>query len=259
MLKLSTVRPIRDADPASGMCTAHGPYEPRIIGQAPFTVAEGCPQCSVDRMARREAKERAAAMADRLGRSNIPSFYQTYSLASYPAKTPAQLAVLRQCQDYARDYRKIRSMTPGANCLVFLGKPGTGKTSLACSIGREVAAQDRGVYFTSASWIRVQMAGAWQAGTTREKITAQLIGVDLLIIDEIGASSDDPHAMRQECTELFPILNGRYQANSPLILVSNLPVAGEHGPFFQEAVGDRSYDRLRSASWLVCNWSSLRK
>jgi DNA replication protein DnaC len=255
----SVVLPFRR--PAATTCAKHGDFEPLTVGEPPFAIPLGCPSCAEERKARRGAEERRAILDDRIGRSNIPDYYLRYTLDNYPARSAAQQRVLKVCRDYARDYAAISQRAPGTNCVVLSGSFGTGKTSLACAMLQRIAEQDRGVYFVTASAIRQRVAGCWQAGTSREKVITYFANVELLAIDEIGASAHQPDVMAKEQIDLFDILNERYQHNRPTILVTNLPPkrTGDYaGPIIADALGERLNDRLKVAVHLPFHWPSMR-
>jgi DNA replication protein DnaC len=76
--------------------------------------------------------------------------------------------------------------------------------------------------------------------------------VDLLILDEVGVS----FRTEAEQTQLFDILDGRYRALKPTIVVSNL-----NGVGLQGCLGPRLYDRLMEtgSEVLIFTWASHRR
>jgi DNA replication protein DnaC len=75
--------------------------------------------------------------------------------------------------------------------------------------------------------------------------------LDLLIIEEIGtgAGSDDERA------KIFQVVNRRYEAMLPTVLVSNLDMDA-----LKKEIGERVIDRMRegSRSLVVFDWQSHR-
>ena len=74
----------------------------------------------------------------------------------------------------------------------------------------------------------------------------------LLVLDEIGATSGSDHERQM----LFELVNQRYEARRPTLLVSNLN-AEEVRAF----LGERIMDRLRDGGgkMLRMDWESFRK
>ena len=77
---------------------------------------------------------------------------------------------------------------------------------------------------------------AKDAGRTEAQAIRDLVDPDLLILDEVGV----PHGSNTEKLILFEIINGRYEAVRPTIVISNLDAAG-----LEQFLGERAFDRLR--------------
>ncbi|MNJ56206.1 DNA replication protein DnaC [compost metagenome] len=76
-------------------------------------------------------------------------------------------------------------------------------------------------------------------------------GLDLLVIDEIGCQKGSEY----ELGLLHNIIDRRYQAVLPTVLISNLDPDG-----LKAYIGDRALDRLRQNGGKVVGftWSSMR-
>jgi acyl-CoA synthetase (AMP-forming)/AMP-acid ligase II len=86
--------------------------------------------------------------------------------------------------------------------------------------------------------------------STEDEVINEFAYVPLLVIDEIGVG----FGTEAEAAQLFDVIDRRYQARNPLVLISNLSV-----PDLREALGDRLFDRIREASQVVpFNWPSHR-
>lgn len=78
-----------------------------------------------------------------------------------------------------------------------------------------------------------------------------MVEPDLLILDEVGVQ----HGSDTEKLILFEIINGRYEAARPTIVISNLDAAG-----LEQFLGERAFDRLREGGGrlVVFDWESHR-
>jgi DNA replication protein DnaC len=136
--------------------------------------------------------------------------------------------------------------------MIFVGKPGTGKTHLAVGIALEV--MDRGYSALYSSVLRALRSVKDGFSTTGESETAvvkRLAVPDLLILDEAGISYEtDTEAMI-----LYEIVNQRYEEKKPTLFTSNYTLAE-----LQKVMGDRVIDRLRESGGEVVyfEWKSWR-
>jgi DNA replication protein DnaC len=89
-----------------------------------------------------------------------------------------------------------------------------------------------------------------KSSRTESQAIADLLVPDLLIIDEIGASTGSDH----ELGLLFEIINKRYENLRPMILISNLNVQD-----LQRFLGQRAMDRFNECATVVAfDWESHR-
>lgn len=240
-------------------CETHGNYEAkgqRLMGRL-FT--SGCPQCAEQAEARKKSehddKLRAARerrVRDLAHGSLIPKRFQGYGFDDYQPPNDKAAKAKAACQRYAEQFEGRLQMGGG---LVLCGKPGTGKTHLACAIANHIMREFcRVPLFTSVT----KMSRAVKAtyGPKAEKSEAQVIRSfvepDLLILDEVGAQ-------RGTETELLlaqEIIDERYQEVRPTILISNLPES-ELGRY----IGDRAIDRMYEGGGaiLAFDWESFRR
>lgn len=241
-------------------CPHHGQFENQLIeafaGEPQWS---DCPRClfdasnaadsavSVPAIAQRRARRLNAALLD----INLPPRFRTKSLDGYRADTDEQANALAACREYAelfeQHYRAGRS-------LMLLGGVGTGKTHLAAAIAADVVRQGATVrYITASELIRAIKASFNRDSTrTEQQIYNDMMGFDLLIIDEIGVQ----HGTDFERNALFEVVNGRYGHVLPTVIISNL------GPTELPAcLGDRVIDRFRENEGfaVVFRWPSARR
>lgn len=238
------------------LCDKHGEYQARQIamglGLAPIVC--GCPQCAAERQAEAHAREAADAERARAARvaalhvtSGIPRRFESKRLADYAVSAPGQ----HRIRDLAERYVAKFNERPSAS-LIFCGKPGTGKTHIACGIGNAlIEAGQRVVFSTVLAAIR-SIKETYRHGSERSEseAIAALVAPAVLIMDEVGAQTGSEH----EKMLMFEIINERYQQCRATILISNL-TPDELGAY----LGDRMMDRFREGGAVVAfDWASYR-
>jgi DNA replication protein DnaC len=240
-------------------CERHGSYEAREIvlfeGCPPRFTA--CPECEAERselralQAEQNAKhQRGEKLKELQARANIPARFADVMLSGYDVTTRGQRSALTVCKTFAdtfpEQFDKGRS-------LLFTGMCGTGKTHLACAIGNMVMAQYLAdVKFGTASELLRSIKETYRKGSAKseQQTLGDLLSVDLLIIDEVGAQSGTAHELQL----LFELFNGRYQDLRPTILISNLNLDE-----LESFLGERIMDRFREcAAVLAFDWESHR-
>lgn len=237
-------------------CERHGSYQASQF-RMPWgdkAVTSGCPTCSAELRAEDERQQREKEQRDKqrrmdglFNRSGIPARFADRTLASYKATDAGQKRALEISLRFANGFTKGH----GAS-MVFCGKPGTGKTHLACGIGRVLTESMHSVLFlTVLSAIR-HIKETYRASSTRSESDAinDLLSPDLLILDEVGVQLGSEH----EKMLMFEVINERYQECKSTILISNLN-ADELTVF----MGDRVMDRFRESGAVVAfDWTSHR-
>jgi DNA replication protein DnaC len=142
----------------------------------------------------------------------------------------------------------------GAQNVVLIGGPGTGKTHLGCAI---VTALDLLLYQAQYSTVADFSAAVREcykdgAKHTEKQVMQRYTKPDLLVLDEVGASSGSDH----EKQILFEAMNERYNNVLPTVLISNLTQAD-----ITAYLGERIMDRMREGGGklLRLDWESYRK
>ena len=101
--------------------------------------------------------------------------------------------------------------------IIALGNSGTGKTHVALALGLAACQKGFSVFFTSAATLVNRLMEA-RDGRHLSRLQAQLAGVKLLIIDELGYVPLSPTGAEL----LFEVFSQRYERASTII-TSNLP------------------------------------
>lgn len=257
---LGTSGPLREELGARhGVCPVHGEFESTgvrlMITKPPREIWSTCNACKADReRSEREAREaeRQAALKARieqsLAQTAIPARFIGKTLESYRAETDGQRKALEVCRAFADNFD--RHLKIGTS-IIMSGMPGTGKSHLAGAILQAILPRHVGVYVTLMDLIRM-LRDTWRrdSETTESQLLQRLQDVPLLVIDEIGVQ----YGTDGERAILFDVLDRRYRAMRPVILMTNL---GKDE--FRAAIGERVFDRLtETARWLPFDWPSYR-
>lgn len=169
---------------------------------------------------------------------------------NYRAVTPGQQRALAVAKGFSDGFDGVAAT--GAN-LIMCGNPGTGKTHLAAAIANQLFEAGRKVIYTRVLDLIRTIRDTWDRDSldSETQVVARYRTAELLILDEVGVS----FRTENERTQLFDVLDSRYQDMRPTIVISNLGEAG-----LQEALGPRIYDRLmqNGSALLVFDWESHR-
>lgn len=237
---------------ATRTCTVHGEYPTPIIVDADGNKRGGaCPKC---RDAAQLAEWVAAINGSRTPATTVaqgvPRRFEAAQFSTFICTNDAQKGVLRQAYEFAD---RFQDRLKDGGCITFLGSTGTGKTRLACSIANTLAPAGYQVRYTNMYAMIDHIRETWgefATQTTRDAI-AEYVALDLLIIDELAvskATSDNEKIL------LFRVIDGRYEACRPTILISNQDIDS-----FGAAIGDRVIERLiERGSLALFEWDSLR-
>lgn len=242
----------------SGTCKTHGNFSGESIAILGKKIKRGCPECiqqEADEAKAREAEEakreeeiRAYESQKRLELSGVPARFANKSLDTFVITNDGQELALESCR---RLVQAIKQAEKAPN-LVFIGKPGTGKTHLSCGVIRELYMTKRVRRIDLPDLIR-EIRSTWHKKSERtESEVLDFYGkIDLLIIEEIGtgAGSEDEKA------RIFQVINRRYEAMLPTVIISNLDIKT-----LREEIGERVLDRLREGdrALLTFDWPSMR-
>jgi DNA replication protein DnaC len=138
--------------------------------------------------------------------------------------------------------------------LVINGKTGTGKTWLACALGRQAARLDYTVLYVRMPRLFEDLAMARLDGRF-PRLVEKIGRVQLLILDDWGT-----HTLSdQQRLDLLEIFEERYRRKSTLI-TAQLPVAQWHEMIGEATIADAIMDRIiHNAHRITLEGESLRK
>ena len=121
-------------------CPMHGDYTRRVVMVLNKAVAiAGCPACQWERKAAQQARDEAesegrreAAARVAASRSAIPERFSEATLAGYAVTVPEQQTAVDRCRWYLDTWADRKKL---GTSLLFIGRPGTGKSHLAQALG----------------------------------------------------------------------------------------------------------------------------
>lgn len=180
--------------------------------------------------------------------SGIPPRFMGCSFETYDATTDDQRRALAIAKHYAYTFHD--AMQHGS-CLLMIGRTGTGKTHLACTIAKHVMARNCSVRFDTVQRAIRTIKDTWSTKASQAEALKVYTRPDLLILDEVGTQFGSD----AERLVLFDILGERYDFMRPTVLISNLPKAD-----VAQMIGDRILDRMREGGGqqIVFDWDSHR-
>jgi DNA replication protein DnaC len=230
-------------------CESHGEYSGVLMRDGSVS---GCPICASEKRDMEEL-ERKREMFQYQHRTSarIPKRFADKGFADFIVSNPGQQIALDACVDYVDDFSKNRRE---GRCMLLMGGVGTGKTHLALAIASHLINEClvKAIYRT-VGMITSDIRATYKdrTGASETYIMREIIGADLLILDEVGATKQSEF----ELATLFAIINGRYEQYRPTIIISNL-APSELG----DAIGSRCVDRVRENGCVgvAFDWESQR-
>ena len=122
--------------------------------------------------------------------------------------------------------------------LWLMGDTGTGKTSLAMLVSKEVLKRDRTVAIYSLPKLFARIRATYDAGPEGDSYTdffESLCAVDLLHLEDLGTEKRTEWVLEQ----LYALINERYERENSIVVTTNFD-QGE----LEEQLGDRILSRL---------------
>lgn len=259
-----TLKPVRiELVELTGHCTEHGAWGHSVPSVLAERMKDRCPTCDAEAIRARESEQaqaqrtavvgkRASHMKRLFDGADIPKRFLGRSFENYTvdAANVGQADALERAQKFAE--RFPRAMELGAS-FVFCGKPGAGKTHLACAIANAVMRNHgASAMFTTVFDVIQRVKATYSDKDQSERtVMRSFAEPDLLILDEVGVQFGTDY----EKVIITDIINRRYNDMRPTIILSNLDEA-ELG----EYLGDRVMDRMFEGGGgvIAFGWGSYR-
>jgi DNA replication protein DnaC len=141
--------------------------------------------------------------------------------------------------------------------LLLLGPSGRGKTHLACAILSELVAKKgvAGLYVDFSDLLmKIQTSFRPDADLSKESILQPMAEVEVLVLDELGASKPHPWVL----DVLYNLLNTRYNRKRVTIVTSNFEDEPDAASGERDRLEDRVGSRIRSRLFEMCLMITMR-
>lgn len=222
-----------------------------------------CPECDREALATKEQDEARAKQQAVVGKrashlrrlidgAEIPKRFAGRSFDNYSVEDGnlAQGEALNRAQKFAKNFPMV--VERGAS-FVFCGKPGSGKTHLACAIGNAVMRNHgAGVLFITVFDAIQRVKETYSDKSQSERTVMQsFTEPDLLILDEVGVQFGTDY----EKVIITDLINRRYNDMRPTIILSNLDEA-ELSDYLGARVMDRMFEG--GGGVIAFGWGSYR-
>ena len=230
------------------VCDTHGEYilGRHIAGRGFCRVVAGsefCPKCFKAAQARRELVN-AGCESNSFGARFAHCTVSGYDVLDANGKTIHQgkLTARNAARDFVRAF-----LAGGRNSMIFSGRTGNGKNHLAAAISHELTRNGYSTHMILAKPFVNEYYGAPFA--EKNKIIKRLVNPDLLVIDEM----DKFNSTKESCDSMFELLNERYLAQKPTIVLTNF-----NEETLKSHIGEFSYERLKPCVTVSFYWESNR-
>jgi DNA replication protein DnaC len=150
--------------------------------------------------------ERKLQRRRRWSKLGPPVSLEGFDWAARPQLSPQVVKELLTCR-FIDEHRNV----------ILVGRPSTGKTTVAKAIGHAACSHALSVYYAPTADVLENLHAARADGTYR-KVFRRVSTADLLLLDDAGFSD----LGRDAANELFRVVCARYRQRSTLV-VSNLP------------------------------------
>jgi DNA replication protein DnaC len=176
--------------------------------------------------------------------SDIPKRFRGVSFDRGPI-CDLDPVVLRHVRAFVQD---VDQHLDDGSGLWFHGDVGTGKTSLAMLVAKaaDTAGRSIAVYSVPQLLARIRRTYESNAEDSYDALMRRLTGVDLLVLDDLGAERQTEWVLEQ----LYLLINERWQNRGSVLVTTNVPDPDPEGPrrLLQQEVAELRRTRERGAA-----------
>ncbi|PKL33102.1 MAG: hypothetical protein CVV45_09310 [Spirochaetae bacterium HGW-Spirochaetae-10] len=149
--------------------------------------------------------------------------------------------------EYAQLFAENRDRT-----LVVLGKPGVGKTHVACSMLREMIVQgSTALYVTEGALLRqIRSTFSKKGGPTEEDVFRRYTSCDVLVMDEMGIAPWSEYSVQS----LADIIDTRVSRKKKTVFLGNMDLGT-----FKKHLSDASISRISMGKTFEVTGDDYRK
>lgn len=238
-------------------CKTHGDWEATLIPSFPPEpgkfITPVCPVCVESEMQEQDrlsGQSRQTAVEKSIGKAGIGKRFHGKTFENYIATSLEQKKAL---QVAIRWMSSINERIAYGDSLIFHGNPGTGKSHLAAAIVQGALCAGKTALYMSVYDLVFTLRESYKNNAPSFKEELQLLVYpQVLVIDEVGAEIGKG---KEDVTPINAVIDARYQAQRPTIIISNLGYAD-----LTAHIGERMISRLREGKGVVVafDWSDYR-
>lgn len=232
------------------ICPEHGEHTSEHVQSEHSEFWTGCGRCAMHARLLEPDIDPEKRLQQQLERAGVPRRFWRYTLADWLAPPGGPTRAYEAARGYVQGFAMHHQV---GCCLIFCGSVGTGKTRLAVGVARALLGAGRTVLYTRALQAIRTVRDSWRERSERSEreVLAGYRAPDLLILDEVGQQ----YGTEGERVILTEIIGGRYDDQTPTLVISNEDVAG-----LRKYLGERAFDRLRDEGGrlVVFDWPSYR-
>lgn len=186
-----------------------------------------------------ETEAESGVLNARLRVAQIPKRYRNKTIETFMPRS----ATCRNIAESAREYvDRFKSHEGAVDGLMLQGPVGCGKTHIAIAMLRELmTAGYSGLYCNVPEFFKeVRRTYNSYTGPDESFLIDETRGVDVLVLDDLGVEGRVLDPVRDKskwlCERMYLIVNGRYDADKPIIMTTNCDLTSLADQFDERTV-----------------------
>lgn len=206
-----------------------------------------------ERQAREKAEEKKRSLERLKINSLIDERFKTCNFDNFII-TSENKKLFKFARYYADNFQEMKENNNG---LLLFGRPGSGKSYLSFCIANALLEKYVSVIAITSNALLQKIRELSTFGNIElNNFYRNLNQVSLLILDDLGAEA----ASEYNKAKIYEVIDGRYRANKPIIITTNLNPADFKRKITSEDGVSRTFDRIQEMCEIVeMNLTSFRQ